>query len=72
MMSWSPYCEVKNSIFVPPMVALLLIYQFTDLILKSPRTAIECELDSVRVSRIFHSHNLFYSEIDKEKQIYIF
>ena len=51
-MIWlNPYCEGANQIF-EPVVVLSLIYQFLDLILKSPSTIIKCELDSARVSRI--------------------
>ena len=52
MIWWSQYCEVTNSIFATFVVVLSLIYQFLDFISKSLSTAINCELDSARISKV--------------------
>ena len=49
---WSPDWEVTNTILAPSVVVLLM-YQFLDLILKSPSTAIKYELDSAGVSKVY-------------------
>ena len=62
MIWWSPYCEVANSIFLPFVVVLSFTYQFLDFILKSPSTAIKCELDSARVSRVSSKLSVVFSK----------